>query len=117
MVAVSEALRVLSTPDRFYPRAFFWQGRMVRVRAVEQVRTFGQERRFRVRTAEGCFELGVFPEAGVWRLRRTPGVLGRFWARWHSLPRYPLPPWRRRQSARPALSVSAAFGGWAAVVR
>ena len=90
------ALPVVVAPDGFYPRTFEWQGRLVRVSAVETMYTSGVERRFRVRTVEGQFELGFRVGAGVWCLRRHPGWVGRAWARLHNLPRYPLPAWRRR---------------------
>jgi len=90
------ALQVVVAPDGFYPRTFEWQGRLVRVSAVEAMYTSGIERRFRVRTVEGQFELGFRAGSGVWCLRRHPGWLGRAWARLHNLPRYPLPAWRRR---------------------
>jgi len=89
-------LQVALAPDGFYPQAFRWEGRLVRVLAIESVNTFGTERRFRVRSATGRFELGFYTDAGVWRLRRKPGWLGRLWARWQNAPRYPLPVWRRR---------------------
>jgi hypothetical protein len=90
------ALPVMVAPDGFYPRTFEWQGRLVRVAAVEMMYTSGIERRFRVRTVEGQFELGFRVGAGVWCLRRHPGWLGRAWARLQNLPRYPLPAGRRR---------------------
>jgi hypothetical protein len=90
------ALLVVVAPDGFYPRTFEWRGHLVRVSAVEMMYTSGSERRFRVRTVEGPFELGFRVGAGVWCLRRHPGWLGRAWARLHNLPRYPLPAWRRR---------------------
>ncbi|PKO21843.1 MAG: hypothetical protein CVU38_12700 [Chloroflexi bacterium HGW-Chloroflexi-1] len=89
-------MHVTLAPDSLRPRSFRWQGRSFRVLGVESVNTFGAERRFRVRTSEGRFELGLCTEEGSWRVRRRPTWLGRIWARWQNAPRYPLPAWRRR---------------------
>lgn len=97
-------LQVTLASDGFYPRSFRWQGGLRRVLSVEGVGTFGAERRYWVRTAEGLFELGLIPETGLWRLRRAPGWFSRVWARWRRSPRYPLPVWRRRVD-RPVLCV------------
>jgi len=91
-----EGLQVTLASDRFYPRAFRWQGRVVRVLSVDRIRTFGAERRFRVRTAVGRFELGWLTDSGQWRVRREPNWLDRIWSRLRRMPRYSLPPWRRR---------------------
>ena len=91
-----EGLQVTMTPNGFYPRAFRWQGRALRVLSVDRISTSGTERRFRVRTAIGPFELGLFTDACLWRVRRKPNWLDRVWARFQRMPRYPLPPWRRR---------------------
>ena len=91
-----ERLQVTLAPNGFYPRAFRWQGRALRVLSVDRISTFGTERRFRVRTAIGPFELGWLTDACLWRVRHAPNWLDRMWARFQRMPRYPLPPWRRR---------------------
>jgi hypothetical protein len=96
MTNQAEALRVIIGPNKFSPHAFHWRGRTVRVLAVESIKTFGAERRYRVRTGEGRFELGFCTDSGTWQLRRTPNWLSRLWARWNNTPRYPVPTWRRR---------------------
>jgi hypothetical protein len=89
-------LSVTLSANGFYPRSFRWGGQTVRVLAVDRISTHGAERRFRVRTPIGGFELGLVAEAGVWRVLREPNWLDRAWARVQRMPRYPLPPWRRR---------------------
>ncbi len=119
MVNQPSPVKVILGSNPFSPRAFRWQGRTVRVLAVESIKTFGAERRYRVRTGEGYFELGCFGDAGAWRLHRAPTWLGRLWARWQDVPRYPVPVWRRRvrrmvvrqeplRTYRPRLAVSPA---------
>jgi hypothetical protein len=106
MTDQTETLHVISGPSRFYPHAFRWQGRTVRVLAVESIKTLGMERRYRVRTGQGYFELSLCTDADAWRLRRSPGVLSRLWARWRNAPRFPLPFWRlraRRTVVRPVV--------------
>ncbi len=96
--------------NHFYPHAFRWQGRTVRVLAVEGLKTLGAERRFRLATAEGHFDLGLFTDSGAWCLRREPGWLGRAWMRWwpfHRQPRFPLPFWRRRTRRRAVVAAPA----------
>jgi hypothetical protein len=89
-------LQVTLAANGFYPRSFRWQGRALRVLSVDRISTSGTERRFRVRTAIGPFELGLLTDACLWRVRREPNWLDRMWARLQRMPRYPLPPWRRR---------------------
>ncbi len=89
-------------PDGFTPQAFRWEDRLVRVLAVERIRTFGTERRYRVVTAEGRFELSYYADAGLWYVRCSPTRLGRALCRWEATPRYALPMWRRRAHRRPA---------------
>lgn len=96
MMTSTDELRVALAADGFYPRAFQWRGRTLRILAVDAISTRGAERRFRVRTPIGNFELGLCTEAGRWRVHRAPSWLARVWARIHRLPRYPLPPWRQR---------------------
>ena len=101
--------------DGFYPQTLYWQGRTLRVLYVESVRTSGLERRYRVRTPEGPFDLRLHIGTGVWRIHRSPGWLARARAHLAALPRYPLPAVRRRghatlKAAAPCLP-SAAEGG------
>ncbi len=96
MATSTDLLHVKLAADGFYPRSFQWRGRTVRVLAVHGISTHGAERRYRVRTTIGDFELGLFHQQGLWRIRRQPNWLSRLWARVQRLPRYPLPPWRRR---------------------
>lgn len=100
-------LRVTMAPDGFYPRSWRWQGRGVRVLTVEEVYTSGLERRYRVRTPEGRYELGYHTGTGEWQMRRAPMWFQRLWAHMQDVPRYPLPARRRRgqrQAATPAAS-------------
>jgi hypothetical protein len=99
-------LRVILTPDGFYPQALRWQGYKLRVLFIEGIQTFGPERRYRVRTAEGPYELGLQIGSGIWQVRRSPSWLDRARARLEAMPRYPLPAWRRRR--RPAAQVKPA---------
>ncbi len=97
MVAASSVtFSVTLAPNGFYPRSFRWRGRTVRVLSVDRISTWGAERRFAVRTAMGSFELGCTLDARAWLVRREPGWFDRIVARLHRLPRYPLPPWKRR---------------------
>jgi hypothetical protein len=89
-------LPVALAVNGFCPRAFGWHGRTIRVLGIEGVGTFGAERRYLVRTAEGHFQLEVCTDLGTWRIRRGPSWLGRIWASWQNAPRYSLPFWRRR---------------------
>ena len=59
MAMDTETLQVILAANGFYPWAFRWQGRALRVLSVDQISTSGTERRFRVRTAIGHFELGL----------------------------------------------------------
>ncbi len=96
MITSTGDLHVSLAANGFYPRSFQWQGQTLRILAVDGISTHGTERRFRVRTPIGCFELGLFTDAGLWRIRREPNWLDRAWARVQRMPRYPLPPWRQR---------------------
>lgn len=100
----TDRLQVVLGTDGYYPQTLRWQGRAVRVLAVEGVQTRGPERRFRARTREGCFQVAFRPDSGVWYVLRVPGWFERLRARLEHAPRYPLPSWRRRQRARPAPS-------------
>lgn len=105
-------LRVTLTPDGFYPQVLHWQGHSLRILLVEGVQTAGLSRRYRVRTAEGPYELDLHIGSGVWQIRRGPSWLDRARARLKNLPRYPLPAWRRRSHpATPAMEGSGARGG------
>jgi hypothetical protein len=111
MMADSKALlKVVIGSNRFGPHRFWWQGKSVRVLSVESIKTFGAERRYRVRTGEGYFEMGLLTDSGMWLLRRQPSWLSRLRARWQNMPRYPLPAWRRRP--RRAAVKSMAMKSW-----
>jgi hypothetical protein len=99
-------IQVRFASDETRPQAFCWRGNVVRVLCVEEVRTVGLERRYRVRTVQGVYELGL-AAGGAWTLRRRPGWLARARASVRRMPRYPLPAGRRRipRSQRPAPSV------------
>jgi hypothetical protein len=101
MVERQSRVRVTMTSGGYYPLSFRWRERHVRVLGVASINTFGTERRFRVLTPVGTFELGWFIDRGLWYVRRAPGFLGRFLARWQNAPRYPLPAWRRRSRRQP----------------
>ena len=102
----AKGLRVILTSDGFYPQALRWQGRAVRVLYVEKVQTAGLERRYRVRTGEGPYELGCHIATGAWQIHRGPNWLDRARARLARMPRYPLPAWRRR--SHPAIKTAQA---------
>jgi hypothetical protein len=89
-------LQVILASNGFYPQAFEWRGRTVRVQVVRNVATYGTQRRYLVQTAEGCFELALDRNTGAWQMRHSPNWLDRLWARWQNAPRYPLPARRRR---------------------
>jgi hypothetical protein len=92
----AEPVQLSVRPDGFTPQAFRWDGALVRVLAVEAVRTYGAERRYRVLTPAGRFELSYRPGVRLWYVRRSPTRLSRALSRWGSMPRYALPLWRRR---------------------
>jgi hypothetical protein len=118
-------VQVSLAPNGFSPRSFRWQGRVVRVLSVESVRTLGAERRYLVRTVCGSFELGLYADASIWLVRRSPSWLDRVWAEWRNAPRYPLPVWRRRargsEMTNSCISAPTMTGGdhadWLALVR
>ncbi len=91
-----QKLRVYMAQDGLVPQAFRWQGRTLRVLHVEALGLRGSERRFRMRTAEGPYDMAVDTRTGRWAMRRTPGWLDRVRAAIQRTPRYPLPAWRRR---------------------
>ncbi len=99
MTGSQGTLQVALATDGFFPQAFRWQGQLYRVLAVHSVRTSGAERRYRVITSGGYFELSQDLTAGTWRLRRRPNWFSRNWHRWLNGARYPLPAWRRRRLA------------------
>ena len=72
MAKTIEQVRVIMADDNFYPQAFRWSGRVVRVLFVEGMRTSGAERLFRVRTVEGTYELAEHTSTQSWTLRRRP---------------------------------------------
>ena len=108
-------VRVILAPDGFYPQALQGQGGTVRVLAVEEFRTTGMQRRFRVRTPEGAYDLGLDLGTGIWQIHRRPGWLARARAHLAAQPRYALPAGRRRThrplTAQPAPQASADGGG------
>jgi hypothetical protein len=98
MVEPDEGLRVTFAPGRFFPQAFHWEGRFYRILAVHSIKTCGLERRYRVASPAGYFELALNVSSGGWRMRHAPNRLSRAWHQLHSGPRYPLPAWRRRRA-------------------
>ncbi len=104
-----QKLRVYMAQDGLVPQAFRWQGRTLRVLHVEALGLRGRERRFRMRTVEGPYEMAVDTRSGQWAMRRTPGWFDRMRADIQRIPRYPLPAWRRRgRIVRPAAQAAAA---------
>ncbi len=100
MAETINEVRVWMAPDGFYPQAFRWAGRDVRVLSVEGIRTCGPERRFSVRTVEGVYELTQDTRAHLWRMRRSPTWFSRTLAHLAQEPRYTLPPSSRRAGHR-----------------
>jgi hypothetical protein len=96
MVESLNELRVWLGPDGFYPHTFRWAGRDVRVLSIDGLRTYGPERRFRVRTVEGVYELTHDVRAQAWRMRRSPTWFSRTLAQIAQEPRYTLPAGNRR---------------------
>ncbi|MGE5603836.1 MAG: hypothetical protein ACM30E_12355 [Nitrososphaerales archaeon] len=96
MDSAVDEVRVRLAPDGFYPCTFRWAGRDVRVLSVEGLRTCGPERRFRVRTIEGVYELTHDTDSSVWRMRRSPTLFSRALALLALEPRYTLPIGERR---------------------
>jgi hypothetical protein len=125
MTQHATALPVTLAASGLCPRAFRWFGRMVRVLAVEGISTYGAGRRYRVRTAQGVFELELRTDVGIWRMHRGPTWLERARARWRNAPRYPLPVQRRRAGrvaaplwmARATNILGGSRADWLAVVR
>ncbi len=95
-----DQVRVGLAPDGFYPQSFRWAGRDVRVLSVEGLRTCGPERRFRVRTIEGVYELAEDTQARRWRMVRSPTWFARTLAQLAQEPRYSLPAAERRVARR-----------------
>ena len=89
-------VRVTLAGDGFYPQAFRWAGRDVRVLFVEGMRTRGPERWFQVRTVEGVYELAQQTRTGAWQMRRCPSWFARTMAQIARAPRYSLPASHRR---------------------
>lgn len=82
-----------------WPAAYSWQGRRYRVRALHSVRTVRGERRYRVLTAAGPFELGLEGASGKWRVRGGPRWFQRLWCAARFAPRYPVAPGSARRVA------------------
>jgi hypothetical protein len=101
MAEMYDRVRVFVAQGEVLPSAFRWNGRTLRVLSAASAGVRGNERRYRLDTPEGAYELGVEIGAGAWRVRRAPGWLSRAWASIQRGPRYPLPGWRRRHG-RPA---------------
>jgi hypothetical protein len=114
MKSPGSEVRVILAPDGFYPQALQWPGGVLRVLFVEEFRTTGVLRRFRVRTLSGPYELRLHIGTGTWEICRRPGWLARVRARLAAQPRYPLPVGRRRarpsSTAQPALATAEAGG-------
>jgi hypothetical protein len=103
MTQPNEGLRVTLASNGIHPVSLHWQDHTVRVLRVEEVRTRGPERSYRVRTIEGPYEIGQRIGTGAWQMRRAPNWLERARARLQRMPRYPLPAGRRRnRKAAPA---------------
>jgi hypothetical protein len=100
MKPLTSDVRVILAPDGFYPQALQWQGGTLRVLGVEAFRTTGMQRRFRVRTPAGAYDLGLSLGTGTWQIHRRPGWLARARAFLAAQPRYPLPAARRRSHLR-----------------
>lgn len=101
MTETINEVRVQLAADGFYPQSFRWAGRDVRVLAVDGLRTCGPERRFRVRTVEGVYELTQDTRAHIWRMRSSPNWFSRTVAQLNQEPRYTLPgPHRRARGGR-----------------
>jgi hypothetical protein len=70
-----EAIDMLERRFHYFPRVFYWRGRRYDVEAVEQCWTVARrqvERHFfRVRCAEGTFEVYQDVRANTWHLRRA----------------------------------------------
>lgn len=92
-----DEVRVRLADDGFYPQTFRWGGRDVRVLSVGGMTTCGGERRFRVRTVEGVYELTQDLRARVWRMRRSPTWFSRTLAQMAQEPRYTRPGESRRR--------------------
>lgn len=93
-----EPVRVILASDDFYPQAFRWSGRIIRVLFVEGMRTSGVERLFRVRTVEGSYELVENTAAQTWALRRRPSWWERALGQAAGAARYEPAPGRSRIS-------------------
>jgi hypothetical protein len=100
MKPLASDVRVIVAPDGFYPQALQGRGGTLRVLGVEEFRTIGIRRRFRVRTPEGVYDLGLDLTTGLWQIHRRPGWLARARALLAAQPRYPLPASRRRAHLR-----------------
>lgn len=92
-----EAVEMLERRHQFFPQAFRWHGRRYEVDSIERCWQMVKRRRrqdpprqfFRVRCADGIFELYRDLEAGTWHMARAritpapvPVVRGLAPARW-----------------------------------
>jgi hypothetical protein len=100
MKPLTSHARVVLAPDGFYPQALQGRDGMLRVLGVEEFRTTGIQRRFRVRTPAGAYDLRLDLATGIWQIHRRPGWLARVRALLAAQPRYPLPAARRRAHLR-----------------
>lgn len=110
MEHVKDDLQVVRAPGELHPRSFQWLGRRVRVQYIIGVRTRGAERRCRVQTADGAYELGWNTATGKWRMCHSPSLLSRAWAEMRRLPRFPLPLRQQRTLCAQPVAVRAAGG-------
>lgn len=99
-------LRVTQAPGELAPCSFHWAGRLVRVLYVERVHTRGVERRYRVQTPEGIYELSLNTLSGAWSMRHSPSRLSRAWTQMRHMPRYPLSHHRRRGLWQPVTAAT-----------
>jgi hypothetical protein len=97
-------VRVFMMQGEVLPAAFRWNGRTLRVLHAEPTGVRKGERRYRLNTTEGAYELGVETVTGVWHMRHRPSWVSRLWASVQRAPRYPLPGWRRRPHGRAVTS-------------
>jgi hypothetical protein len=100
-----EEAQVAMAPGGVYPQMFRLAGRPYRILAIHSIETYGFERRYRVASSEGFFELAQHTVHGGWHVRRRPNWLSRILYRWQTGARYPLPAWRRRSRFAPSLRV------------
>jgi hypothetical protein len=97
-----EPVELISKRFGFFPVIFGWRGQEFLVEAVEECRTvvagwippWRKEIRFRVRTAEGVFELAQDTQRNLWHILAPEAAVAQMITA--SRPRFPLPFHRRR---------------------